>query len=197
MPMRLLTPWLLLALSLSVAVMVYAAGQGERTLTLAAAASLAAAVILAALWINVPLWPRRGRSFEQALVKTVTAGNVWLAALVYAWGSSALFAVYSLAELAWRHAWQYGLGTAVFALGLALYGHRLEHKADAALPPLALTGLHGFAAAAGLVYLVASGKLSTLRPDWAANQVFLAGGLAVVALCAMAAITQIRNTPPS
>ena len=37
-----------------------------------------------------------------------------------------------------------------------------------------------------------SGKLLQSKPDWAANQVFLAGLLAIVAICALGAASQAR-----
>jgi hypothetical protein len=102
-----------------------------------------------------------------------------------------LFGVYSLSDLVWRHAWQYGLGASLFAFGLSLYAYRLDSESTA-LPPVFLTTLHGLAAAGGLAYFFAADKLATHRGDWAANYVFLAGGIALIMLCAIAAITQIK-----
>jgi hypothetical protein len=191
MSLRPLFPWLLMALALSVAAMVLGAGRGDRLVPALAAGLLSAAVVASALWINALLWLSRPGTIEEGTVQATMACNVRLAALVYAWGACALFAVYTLSNLEWRHAWQYGLGAALIAGGLALYGLRLERGAG--LPPLYLTLLHGAAAGAGLLYLVGTGKLATLRSDWVANDVFLAGGLAVVALCVIAAITQTRG----
>ncbi len=125
-------------------------------------------------------------------VKSTIEANIWLAAFTYAWGAFALFAVYTLSELSWRHAWQYGAGAMLAALGLVLYAQSLRRRTTASLPPLYLTGLHGLAATTWLVYLVGSDKLATLKGDWAANDVFLAGGLAIVAVCIVSAITQTR-----
>jgi hypothetical protein len=117
---------------------------------------------------------------------------VWLAALVYAWGASALFAVYSLSDVSWRHAFQYGSGAALFAAGLGIYGYRLGRMQIPSIPPLYLTVFHGLAAAGGLVYLIGGGKLDTVKGDWAANEVFLWGGIAIVALCIISVVTQSR-----
>ena len=38
-----------------------------------------------------------------------------LAALVYAWGATAMFAIYSLSGLYWRHWWEYGAGMSLIA----------------------------------------------------------------------------------
>ena len=81
---------------------------------------------------------------------------------------------------------------ALFAAGLALYALRVETAQGSSLPPFSLTVLHGAAVGGGLLYLVGAGKLATTRSDWAANDIFLAGGLAILALCVIAAITQRR-----
>ena len=195
MSLRPLLPWLLLAGALSIAAMVLGAGRGDTTNSALAAGLFAAAVIGAALWINAPLWGSAAGGSDSAF-KTALICNVWIAAFVYAWGAIALFAVYSLSDLVWRHSWQYGLGAALFAVGVSLYAYRLDLETSTVLPPLYLTALHGAAAAGGLIYLVGTGKLATHRGDWAANDVFLAGGIAIVALCLITAITQTRGTKP-
>jgi hypothetical protein len=171
---------------------VLGAGRGDKFNPALASGLFAAAVIAASLWINAPLWFRRSSGLGELAIKAALVCNIWLAALIYAWGAIALFAVYSLSDLVWRHSWQYGLGAALFAAGVSFYANSLDRETNAVLPPLYLTAVHGLAAAGGLVYLVGTGKLATHRDDWAANDVFLAGGLAIVALCLIAAVTQIR-----
>ncbi len=191
MSLRPLLPWLLLAGALSIAAMVLGAGRGDKVNPALAAGLFAAAAIGAALWINAPFWGRAAAAGSSG-IKTALVCNVWIAAFVYAWGAIALFAVYSLSDLFWRHSWQYGLGAALFAVGVSLYANSLDRETSTALPPLYLTALHGAAAAGGLIYLVGTDKLDTHRGDWAANDVFLAGGIAIVVLCLIAAITQMR-----
>jgi len=192
MSLRPVLPWLLLAGALSIAAMVLGAGRGDKFNPALAAGLFATATTAAALWINAPFWLRAPGRDAHGLKATLVC-NVWIAGLIYAWGAFALFAVYSLSDLVWRHSWQYGLGAALFAVGVSLYAYRLDREASQVLPPLYLTVLHGVAAASGLFYLVVTGKLETHRGDWAANDVFLAGGIAIVALCLFAAFTQLRN----
>lgn len=196
--LRPLLPWLLLASALSTSLMVLGAGRGDRFLPSLSAGLLMAFVVGTGLGINAPLWSRvAGAAARQdgfAAVKEALRCNVWLASVVYAWGASTLFAIYSLSDLVWRHAFQYGLGAAVFAGCLAIYGQRLGRSQSAHAPPLILTILHGVAATGGLVYLVGGGKLETPKGDWAANEVFLWGGLAIVVLCILSAMTQTRIT---
>lgn len=191
--LRFLSPWLLLALALSVAAMVLGAGRGDKVTPALAAAFFACAVLAAAVWLNVPLWARDpSLPGERTAFAGAMRRNVWLAALVYGWAALALFAIYSLSELEWFHANQYASAAALFALGLSAYAVHLGRKRDQMLVPLYLTVLHGLAAVAGLIYLFAIGKLATPKADWVANDVFLAGGFMIVALCAIAAVTQMR-----
>lgn len=176
--------------------MVHGAGRADGLITGLAASLFAVSVIMTSLALNAPIWRTGDSPREAGAIKSAIACNVWLASILYAWAASALFGIYSLSDLSWRHAWQYGLAAALIAAGLMLYAWRLDGNPRAGLPPLFLTALHGLAAGSGLVYLAASGKLATLRSDWAANQVFLAGGLAVVALCIVTAITQVRDSRP-
>jgi hypothetical protein len=60
-----------------------------------------------------------------------------------------------------------------------------------------MTLLHAAAAAGGLVYLIGTGKLETLKGDWAANNVFLMGGLAILTISLIAALAQWRLTKNS
>jgi hypothetical protein len=194
--LRPLLPGLLLASAFSVTMMVLGVGRGNHFLPAISAGLLAALVVGTGLGINAPLWSRTGRPFAghegPAAVKEALRCNVWLAALVYAWGASALFGMYSLSDLVWRHAFQYASGAALFAACISIYGYRLGRIRTLPIPPLMLTLIHGLAAAGGLVYLIGTGKLDTTKGDWAANEVFLWGGFAIIALCIISAVTQTR-----
>lgn len=194
--LRPLLPWLLLAAAFSITMMVLGAGRNDHTLPSIAAGLFVALVVGTGLGINAPLWSRTGRPFAghegPAAVKEALRCNVWLAALLYAWGASALLGMYSLSDLTWRHAYQYASGAALFAACIGIYGFRMGRIRSMPVPPLFLTLLHGFAAAGGLVYLIGTGKLETAKGDWAANEVFFWGGFAIIALCIMSAVTQTR-----
>ncbi|MEO1719871.1 MAG: hypothetical protein AAFR23_06525, partial [Pseudomonadota bacterium] len=55
-----------------------------------------------------------------------------------------------------------------------------------------VTSIQGAAAAVGLIFLVISGKLFADKPDWLANAVFLAGGIAVATGSLIAVLGQRR-----
>lgn len=192
--LRPLLPWLLMAAAFSVAMMVLGTGRGDRTLSALAAGLFVAVCIGTSLGLNAPLWAKVNAPTANAQ-RTALRCNVWLAALVYAWGASALFAMYSLSDLWWQHAFQYASGASLFAAILGFIGLRLGRKIDVPVPAIWLTVLHGSAAFSGLVYLIGTGKLATTKNDWAANEVFLWGGIAIVVLCIMSWLTQRKGAP--
>lgn len=193
-----LVPALIAVLLASVAAMWAAAGTGNRLLSLIAAGAFGASIVLAALRTNVPLWrsphmPDARRRLQAEAMRR----NARLAALVYAWGAAAMFAVYMLGGLAWRHGWQYGSAMALLAGAFLAYVHAMRpastlRTARALLNAAVFTVLHGLGASAGLGFLLGSGKLATVKGDWAANHVFLAGGAAIVALCVVTLVTHVR-----
>lgn len=197
MSFRSMLPTLLLAFALSIFVCVLAGARGS-AMTLALAAGLFAVQVLFALMrINVPRWRAPANSateFEWAW------SNTMLTALVYAWGATAMFTIYSLTGLAWRHWWQYGAGMALLALATLWFAHQLASSRDRQAQArslnilLVMTGVQLAAVAIALAYLVSSGKLATEKADWAANVVFLAGGLTVAAISLASLYTYRRRT---
>jgi hypothetical protein len=189
-------PVLLLAFALSIFVCVLAAARGS-AVTLALAAALFAIQVLFALTrINVPLW--RGAASQAADFEWAWS-NTMLTALVYAWGATAMVTIYSLTGLTWRHWWQYGAGMALLALAALWFAHQLARGRDGLAPArslnilLVMTGVQIAAVAIALVYLVSSGKLATEKADWAANVVFLTGGLTVAAISLASLYTYRRR----
>jgi len=105
---------------------------------------------------------------------------------------------YYLTDLAWQHAWQYGLAMVLIAGLLIGFAHqRLDPESPVSGEPhvrLArwATAAQGLVAAAAVVWLLMSGKLQAASQDWAANIVFVAGGLAVAQLSFMALAAERR-----
>jgi len=186
-------PWLVAALAAVVGLMTWAARHDFRLLSAAVAGLFAVGVVAVAAVLN-----RRataGGDREPAAQFHMLRRNTRLVALIYGWGAAAMLSVYTVSGLHWRHGWQYGLAMALIAAGLIWYvralGHpgtrRAQRAGSGATRGLML--LHALAAAGGIVFLVASGKLSILKSDWAVNHVFVAGGLAVIALSLISART--------
>lgn len=188
---------LLVAAIPSVVAMVGAAADGRPAVSALAAGLFALAAVALAARINWPQ-PRISTSSTGNTEALALARNTRLTALIYGWGAAAMLAVYTLSGLKWQHGWQYGSAMALVAA--AIYGYAaLLARADS--PPrtrvalrrvLVLTVAHGVAVALGLAFIVAAGKLWAGKPDWAANHVFVAGGLAVISVCLISAVTQRR-----
>jgi len=204
MSLQPLVPALIALLALSSGAMTWSAWQRSEIGSMIAAAVYSAAVLAAAWWINRPLLakgpPNQTSPSIEPLIHA-SRRNARLMALTYAWGSLALLAVYKLSGLKWQHGWQYGSAMAVVAGALLLYVHKLG---DPKTPLRSLTSLdatsyaalaQAIAAAGGLVFLVTSGKLWSGKQDWAANHVFIAGGLAIAGISLLAFLVHRRLRP--
>ena len=122
-----------------------------------------------------------------------------LLARVYLWGALAMQGLYTtqLTGLRWQHAWQYALAMALLALSARTFARQVSSP-DAAdrrqfvafATPLSL--VHALGGAAGLMFLVLSGKIASMRADWAANQVFFWGAAAVTVVAAIGLRAQAR-----
>lgn len=198
MSLQRIFPWLLTALAASVAVMVTGARHGLPLLAGAAAAVFAGAVLAVGVSINQPLWTLEAARITEHAAPVAARRNARLMAVTFAWGSAAIFAVYAMSGLRWYHFWQYGSAMALLAASTFAYGAVVGRARDPVrarkllLRGLQLTILQGAAALGGVLFIVLSGKLASQKPDWVANQIFLFGGLAITALCVIAAMTQRR-----
>lgn len=191
-------PWLLAAIASSVAAMVSGAQSGVPFITVLAALLFALVIVATAVEVNRPLWQLEPGRISLDAAAVAARHNARLLALTYAWGAAAMFTVYRFSGLRWQHGWQYGaaltLVAALLFLFVGMIGSRDSPLRDrrVLLAVQKLTVLHGASAIAGVGFLVVSGKLWSTKPDWAGNLIFLAGSLAVAALCLIAAVTQSK-----
>ncbi|MCU0605797.1 MAG: hypothetical protein MUC33_24445 [Desulfobacterales bacterium] len=172
------------SLVLSAGGMAYGAASGSRSLTAVAALAYALAVLIVAWRVNRGAWIADGTAPQGLLFHTV-----------YGWGAAAFFAVYGLSTVRWQHGFQYGSAAALIAAGFLYYVHRMGSDGNETAPAPRLTILHGLAVTAGLIFLLTSGKLQSMKGDWPANYIFLFGGLALVGVCYFAFVTQRRLQP--
>jgi len=180
-------PWVLIAVLLSVLAMVYGVSHDSPELSYWSAASFALFITILSFAINRRYWrvpPGEGHKNNFAIA---AARNARLMGVCYFWGAVALLAIYSLTQLSWQHGWQYAMGMALFGIvgfAFAVYLRRDGLNQYNTIFRLArfLTVAQCIGAALGLVYLIGTGKMSSLHDDWAANQVFLFGGIAIVLL---------------
>ncbi|MCB1503478.1 MAG: hypothetical protein KDJ47_00740 [Hyphomicrobiaceae bacterium] len=189
MPIRLFA-----ILAASIAGMTWAGWDGLRSASAIAAALAAIALAMVAQDINSHA--RDGTASIDAIVPA--RANAQLLGYTYGWGGLAMLAVYLLSGLSWRHGWQYGSGMLLIALGLIAYARHLNEQTD----PKAASGtmdimaiaalLQAIAASVALAIVFFSGKLRTPKDDWAANHIFVAGGLAIVVISLQAYATHRR-----
>lgn len=197
MSLQPLIPMLATLLAASVAAMTWAARTGQAAVSFAAAAIFAIAVVYAARAINLRFFEGTPSVAAETAMHAARR-NARLIALVYAWGGLAMLAVYKVSGLRWQHGWQYGTGMALIAAGLLFYVHRLGAPHTRLRTPqmldvsAMLALLQAIAASIALVVMVASGKFQTVKSDWAANHIFVAGGLAIVAVSLIAHATHKR-----
>jgi hypothetical protein len=151
--------------------------------------------LLAALALGGRLW----RAAPQEDPEAVAAGFARLIAGTWLWAGSAMLASYYLTDLSWQHAWQYGAGCILIGSGILAYararaapGSRLSELPWARAVQWA-TAMQGLAAVIAVGALLASEKVAAFGRDWAANVVFISGGLAIFALSAMAVLAERRR----
>lgn len=196
MPLTPLLPWVLTAVVASVTGMVSGAHGGNPWLSWAAALIFAATLIATSLEINAAWWTPDPAPRDPDAPLLAAIRNTRLLIVAYMWGALALLAVYRISDLKWQHGLQYGAGMALITILLMAYEHVLARRSNMLSRPRALAiaaqvaWLHGCACLCGLSFLILSGKLASSKGDWAANQIFLSGGIAMMVLSAIAGYTQ-------
>ncbi|HRY06963.1 MAG TPA: hypothetical protein P5114_07565 [Hyphomicrobiaceae bacterium] len=184
----------------SILAMALGANQNWQVLSMAAATMAAIVLIHRAFTVNGQFTSPTQAAAASPTQAAITAGraNAQLIGTTYGWGGLAMLAVYMFSGLHWRHGWQYGSGMLLIALCLFVYARNVSAPSSPLAKPRALalaallSPVHGIAAALALLILVASGKLATSKGDWAANHIFVAGGLIVVVISVLSYATYRR-----
>ena len=198
MPYSGLLPWIFTSIAASVAGVVSGVHAGLPLLSWAAVLLFAVSLIAASFETNRPWWDAAAKPCDPTTAASAAEINTRLLIAAYAWGGLAMLGVYRLSGLSWRHGWQYAAGMGLIALLLTGYVRMLGPgdsplRRESALALAArMSALQAAVALAGLAFLLLSGKLGSSRPDWAANQIFLGGGIAVTILSAIATYSHYR-----
>ncbi len=167
--------------------MVYGVSHGSADLSYWSALAFAIFIVALSYAINRRYWRAGQGEQKNYSIALAAARNARLMGVCYVWGAVALMAVYSLTQLRWQHGWQYALGMALFGVTGFAFAAKLKRE-DLNQYDLVfrlarfLTILQGIGATLGLIFLIGTGKMSSLQDDWAANHVFLFGGIAIVLL---------------
>jgi hypothetical protein len=181
--------WLLLTLAAALLAMYLACRSMQIADSAIAAAVFALIMCTTALRTNAPHW-RRGAALPNASTsRQAMMTNSLLIVLAFLWCGLAFYAVYLGTPVRWQHGWEYGSACMLFAAAYAYYRNRLSNPGDplAQTPALdrmaRIAGYQAMLIGIGLVWLVGAGKLAiTHKGDWAANQLFLSGGFAIMCI---------------
>jgi hypothetical protein len=172
----------------SIAGQAVGAANGQGALSIFAASAFAGAIGRVGFQINQPWWshdPSLSGPATATALPAMAGRNAALLALGYLWGGLSLLAVYLLTPVQWQHGWQYGGGMVLLGGIIYAISRTLSAMAPARFTPgLAriltwLTLLHGWAATGAVGWLIGSGKVWSLRGDWAANVIFVTGALVI------------------
>ena len=176
----------------SVAGQAFGANQNSVGMSVFAAMAFAGAMLRVGWVFNRPWWQCEtsscmGPALDDAQPMTATR-NAQFLALGYAWGGLSLLAVYLLTSLRWQHGWQYGSGMLLISSLIHFTSLRFASRWSQSLARALtiVTLLHGWAATAGLAWLIGSGKIWSIKGDWAADIVFACGALIIGGISAMA-----------
>lgn len=180
---------------LATAVMFMTSGAAQDAIAYAAGLLFAAIVIAISAYINARYRRVQESDETQSTMRSASSDNAKMIGLVYLWGGLATLCVYYLTDLYWYHAWQYGGGMIIIAVCLFVFSRLVTKETSwfssmrALNASAILSALQAVGALAGLIFLMSSGKLFASKSDWIANSVFLAGGLAILALSILAVHT--------
>lgn len=186
---------------ISIAAMVSGVWSGIPFMVTCGALLFAMALIATSWQINRPLMlMKASEEISHETLQHAGRRNARLIALVYVWGALAMLMLYQWTGLRWQHGLQYAYGMAAIGALIIIWVHSSVQPGSRLVTPpalaLALKGTiaHAIAALAGLVFLIGSGKIMSVRSDWAANRLFLAGGIAVVGLSVIGVWAHIHLT---
>lgn len=193
MTLRPSLPWLLLTLAAALAAMYLACRAMQIAESAVAAAVFAVVLSITAIRTNAPYWRRSGDmpgDMPGALTpREAVMTNARLIMLAFLWCGFAFYAVYLGTHVRWQHGWEYGTACMLLAGAYGYYVSRISNPSDplAQTPALdrmaRIAGYQAILIGIGLVWLIASGKLAiTHKGDWAANQIFLGGGFAIMCI---------------
>lgn len=204
-----LLPVILLTLFMSVIGMIWSVGKGASGLTFAIGALYCVFMVVVAFLLNWraarDIAKTASAQLDPSIIENVRTNGL-LMALVYAWGGLAMFGIYTLTPLWWFHSWQYATAMLVIAGGLWLFTALMGNEASVLRRPAVVAAsawaalCQAVAAAVGLVLLLRSSKFyEPGRTDWAANEIFVAGGGAIVCVSLIAAASfwhqHVRSEP--
>lgn len=188
-----LITWMLtLALALSAIIISAAAGRSEVHLATTALVSL----VIAVLGIRED----RALRAANASKSTIAASTARYMGLVWTWGALGLLMTYFFLLPAWKEWWHFFIAFAAVGVLCIFFAATLQRDAEAGKDDETMLRL-GRALTWGqfigmLITVIGimidpdKSLLNTARPDWAANNIFMFGALALAAISASALLAE-------
>lgn len=187
----------MVALTVSVCMIVISAAVGQPIVLMAMTGLVSLAIALLAVRENASL---SADGASRSAVGASTARNM---GLVWLWGALALLVIY-LFVLQWHQWWQLFIGLAFVGVLSLFFAATLRRDGDAQRDDetmlrlgryLVIAQLIGtLVTIAGLMLDPDKHFMTTQRPDWAANNIFLFGALALAAISAHALLADRNRT---
>lgn len=181
--------WLLLTLAAALAAMYVACRSMQKVESAIAAAVFAVVLCATAIRTNAPHWRSATNSVNAVTLREAMLTNARLIMIAFLWCGLAFYAVYLGTPVRWQHGWEYGSVCMLLAGAYAYYAWRISKPGDPLAQTSAIDRIAKFAGyqailiGVGLIWLIAARKLViTHKGDWAANQLFLSGGFAVMCI---------------
>lgn len=181
--------WLLFTLASALAAMYLACRSMQIAESAIAAAVFSVVLCTTAIRTNAPYWRRPTNLAAIVTPRDAMSTNALLIMIAFLWCGLAFYAVYLGTHVRWQHGWEYGTACILFAGAYGYYVRRLANPGDplAQLPAIdrmaRIAGYQAILIGIGLVWLIGAGKLAiTHKGDWAANQLFLGGGFAIMCI---------------
>lgn len=187
----------MIALTVSICMIVIAAAMGEPSLLLFMSGLVSLGVALLSVRENASLTAAGASRSAIAASTARNMGVIWL------WGAIGILLIY-LFILQWREWWQLFLGLAFVGVLSLFFGATLRRDAEAGRDDETMLKLGRYLTMAQLVGMVVTvvGLLidpdkqimQTTRPDWAANNIFICGAIALAAISAHALMADKSRT---
>ena len=181
--------WLLLTLAAALFAMYLACRSLQKVESAIAAAVFTVVLSATAIRTNAPYWRSVSGPAASITPRDAMRTNASLIMIAFLWCGLAFYVVYLGTPVRWQHGWEYGSACILLAGLYAYYVKRLSNPGDrlAQTPAIdrmaKIAGYQAVLIGIGLIWLIGAGKLViTHKGDWAANQLFLSGGFAIMCI---------------
>ncbi len=184
------------SIALSIALLVIAAAM-KHTMPDMAYVHMAIAALMCIIFALVGIRETRNLAGSSTSRSAISASTAQYSAYVWVWGALGLLITYGFGVADWHEWWHFFLAFAIVGIATLFFGKLLQRDADAGRDDDSilkigryLAYIQFFGMIAVVLGLIIDGKMTRfLTPrygDWAANNIFFFGALALAAISAYA-----------